>query len=170
MKRWIKILLSIVVLVLFDQVSKFCAVQTLRGNEPIALIKNVLELRYLENRGAAFGIFQEKQWMFILITGGVILALLVLLPKIPEEKRYLPLKICLTVLASGAVGNLIDRVVQKYVVDFIYFRLIDFPIFNVADIYVTVSVIVLLYLLIFYYKEAELERIWPSDDKKKGNI
>ena len=58
---------------------------------------------------------------------------------------------------AGAIGNMIDRAVRGYVVDFFYFRLIDFPIFNVADIYVTVTMILLLILILFYYKEEDLE-------------
>ena len=54
---------------------------------------------------------------------------------------------------AGAIGNLIDRISLKYVVDFIYFELIDFPIFNIADCYLTVSSFLLIILAIFYYKE-----------------
>ena len=62
----------------------------------------------------------------------------------PAGKRYLPLMCSLFLLVSGAVGNMIDRLTQKYVVDFLYFKLIDFPIFNVADIYVTTATVILL--------------------------
>ncbi len=165
MKRWINMIISVLVFIFIDQGTKMLAVDHLKNQDPIVLINNVLEFRYLENAGAAFGTFQNKQWMFIIITGGVILALLYILPKIPDEKRYRPLRICLTVLSAGAIGNLIDRVTQNYVVDFIYFKLIDFPIFNIADIYVTLSTIALVYLLVFYYKDSELERIIPSDKK-----
>lgn len=65
---------------------------------------------------------------------------------------------------AGAAGNLIDRIRFGYVVDFFYFRLIDFPVFNVADIYVTVSFAVLLLLVFFQYKEEDLEFF----EKKKG--
>lgn len=65
---------------------------------------------------------------------------------------------------AGAAGNLIDRIRFGYVVDFFYFRLIDFPVFNVADIYVTVSFAVLLLLVFFQYKEEDLEFF----GKKKG--
>ena len=62
----------------------------------------------------------------------------------------------LVVLCAGAIGNFIDRIINGYVVDFIYFEIINFPIFNIADIYVCISVFLLLYLLIFHYKEEEL--------------
>ena len=70
---------------------------------------------------------------------------------------YIKLHVALVFITSGAIGNLIDRVRLDYVVDFIYFSLINFPIFNVADIYVTLSTIYLVILLLFVYKESDLE-------------
>ena len=70
-------------------------------------------------------------------------------------------------IASGAIGNLIDRIVLKYVVDFLYFELIDFPVFNIADCYITISVIILAIMLIFYYKEEDIDLILKK--KKRGS-
>ena len=75
-------------------------------------------------------------------------------------KKYAPLRICAIFILAGGLGNFIDRVRLNYVVDFFYFELIDFPIFNVADIYVTVTMFVLLYLIFFYYKEEDLDGIF----------
>ena len=122
-KAFIGILCS-VILIFLDQFTKYLAVQHLKDQLPVVLWKNVLELSYLENRGAAFGIFQGKQW----------------------------------------IGNFIDRVTQRYVVDFFYFRLINFPVFNVADIYVTVAAVLLILCLLFY-KEEDFERILPTKKK-----
>ena len=74
--------------------------------------------------------------------------------------------IILLLFISGAIGNFIDRVRLQYVIDFFYFKLIDFPIFNVADIYVTVAAFCLIVLFLFYYKEADLEEVFPSKKKK----
>ena len=63
---------------------------------------------------------------------------------------------------SGAIGNLIDRIVNNYVVDFFYFKLINFPIFNVADIYVTVAAFLFIFLCLFIYKEEDFEAIFPK--------
>ena len=71
----------------------------------------------------------------------------------PQESRYLPLRICSVLLCSGAIGNMIDRLRLNYVVDFFYFNLIDFPIFNVADCYVVAACIFFVLLILFYYKE-----------------
>ena len=70
--------------------------------------------------------------------------------------RYTGLRICTILITAGALGNMVDRTTQGYVVDFLYFRLIDFPIFNVADIYVTTATAALLCLLCFFYKEEDL--------------
>ena len=74
-----------------------------------------------------------------------------------QEKRYHWLKLCVIMITAGAVGNMIDQVSQGYVVDFLYFKLINFPIFNVADIYVTTATALLFVVLCFYYKEEELD-------------
>ena len=86
--------------------------------------------------------------------------------RIPLEKRFHPLRLIGVALSAGAIGNLIDRMVNGYVVDFLYVELIDFPIFNVADCYVTVSAFVLVILFLFYYKEEDLEFITFHRKKK----
>ena len=138
-----------------DQWTKFLAVSFLKGQNSVNLIPGVLELQYLENRGAAFGILQNKQWIFWLLTAAFLVIALIFFLKVPKTKRYVPLIASVVVLVAGAIGNFIDRIAHQYVVDFIYFSLIDFPIFNVADIYVTLSVIALLILILFYYKEED---------------
>jgi Signal peptidase (SPase) II. len=91
-----------------------------------------------------------------IITIILIVLLLIVYFKIPKERKYLPIQIIWVFILAGAVGNFIDRISFKYVVDFIYFELIDFPIFNIADSYLTVSCILLLILGIFYYKDNDL--------------
>ena len=81
--------------------------------------------------------------------------------KIPQNtSEFNPLLWSLAILCAGAVGNLIDRIMHRYVIDFIYFSVINFPIFNVADIYVTVSVILLIILVLFHYKDTDLQKIF----------
>ena len=80
----------------------------------------------------------------------------------PREKKYLYLDYIIVLVVAGAIGNHIDRVINNYVVDFIYFSLINFPVFNIADCYVTVSMILLLILILFYYKDEDLEEIKKS--------
>lgn len=143
-------------LVAADRISKIAATIGLKDHADYILIEKILRFQYLENRGAAWGIFQGHTWLFSLITIIVFVVIVVFLFKIPAEKRYFPLRLTLVVLNAGAIGNFIDRIINGYVVDFIYFEIINFPIFNIADIYVCISVFLLLYLLIFHYKEEEL--------------
>jgi signal peptidase II len=125
-------------------------------------------LRYLENRGIAFGMFQGKYAMQIVFTVLILLALLYLyLCRIPAGRRFRWLNLAAVLFFSGAIGNFIDRIHNNYVVDFFYFCLIDFPIFNVADIYVTAAAFLVLILGIFYYKEEDYDAIFPP--KKKDN-
>lgn len=145
-----------VVGILLDQYTKWLAVTHLKDG-PVAIIKDVFELQYLENRGAAFGIMQNQQ-LFFIITGSILLIFAVILYiRIPQTQRLLPLRICIILIAAGAIGNMIDRIRLNYVIDFFYFKLIDFPIFNVADIYVTVATFCIAFLILFYYKEEELD-------------
>ena len=129
------------------------AITTLKDQPAYVLIDGVFELRYLENRGAAFGMMQNMQYVFVI--GAVIICavIAVLYSRMPLQRRYIPLRVCAVLLCAGAVGNVIDRIRLNYVVDFLYFRLIDFPIFNVADCYVVVACILFVLLILFYYRE-----------------
>ncbi len=139
----------------------------LAGQDPVILIKNVFQLRYLENRGAAFGIMQGRAVLFVVITIVVCAVIVFLYARIPFERKFRILRVLMVFIAAGAVGNFIDRVSQNYVVDFFYFNLINFPIFNVADIYVTVSIIVLVLVIIFKYKDDDLAEITERIGFKK---
>ena len=157
MKKHIRIVSLIIILIAIDQITKILAFSNLRGGIGISLIPGVFELQYLENRGAAFGILQDHQILFLVITIIAAIILTYIYGKLPEDKKYTPLRISYVLLMAGAFGNMIDRMIRGYVVDFFYFKWIDFPIFNVADIYVTVTMILLVILILFYYKEEDLE-------------
>lgn len=149
-------LLLFVLLILADQFTKHLAVIHLKDKDPITLFQDVLELQYLENRGAAFGMLQNQKIFFIFIALLILVVITWVLLKTPDRRKYRSLHFLLVLIASGAVGNMIDRLRFDYVVDFIYFVLINFPIFNVADIYVTVATACLVILLLFVYKEEDL--------------
>ena len=163
-------LLGIVLLTALDQWTKHLAVLHLKGQKSIELISGVFELQYLENRGAAFGMMQNQQWFFILLTVTYLIAVTVVYFRIPRTKRFFLLHFLAVLLTSGALGNFIDRVRLQYVVDFFYFSLIDFPIFNVADIYVVVSFFLLMFCVIFVYKDEEFEFLSfkKSSEKTQG--
>lgn len=138
-----------------DQLTKQLAVLALKDQAPWVLIEGVFELRYLENRGAAFGLMQNMQFVFVIGALVICAVIAFLYGRIPQTGRYLPLRICAVLLCAGAVGNMIDRVRLNYVIDFFYFRLIDFPIFNVADCYVVVACAVFVILILFFYQDED---------------
>ena len=163
--KWISIIYSLILvglLVLLDQWTKHLAVNHLMNKSDIILIPNVLQLHYLENTGAAFSMLEGKQTFFAVATPILLILLLIILFRMPREKKYLYLDYIIVLVVAGAIGNHIDRVINNYVVDFIYFSLINFPVFNIADCYVTVSMILLLILILFYYKDEDLEEIKKS--------
>ena len=159
-------LISFILLILFDQWTKSLAVANLMNQEPFVIMKDVFQLRYLENRGAAFGMMQGQQTFFVISALIAVIVITYVYFKLPWEKRFHPLRAVVLFIASGAVGNLIDRLVLGYVVDFFYFELIDFPIFNVADIYVTCATVILALLILFYYKEDEFDCLFPKKKEK----
>ena len=136
-----------------DQFTKYLAEKYLKGGQPFVLIDGVFQLRYLENRGAAFGMMQNMQYIFVAGAVIIMIAFAVIYARMPALRRYIPLRICGVLLCAGAAGNMIDRIRLNYVIDFFYFNLIDFPIFNVADCYVVCACIMFILLILFYYKE-----------------
>ena len=181
--------LMVLVLIAIDQLTKYLAVIFLKDKPAIPIINQVFELRYLENTSAAFGmdpisllhnifhfdVFVQNPELYLNIRMGFFYILTIVMVslfvwlyfRIPNQKRYVFIDYILIFLFAGAIGNLIDRVTRQYVIDFLYFRLIDFPIFNVADIYVTCSAIAVLVLGIFYYKDEDFDLIFPSKKTKK---
>ena len=186
----IKSSIIVLMLVIFDQVTKYFATIKLKANDAYVIINDVFELQYLENQSAAFSLdpvsiihhffpikaFDEnpalflktKMIFFIVLTAICIFLLIKLYLRIPDIKRYMVLNGVIIVLVAGALGNLIDRIIHNYVIDFFYFSLINFPIFNVADIYVTCSVFVLAYLILFFLNEDDFEKIFPSKKKNES--
>lgn len=155
--KFASFLIMVSVLVGVDQWSKYEALKKLKGAPAHPLIDNILYFWYSENRGAAFGILQDMHILFYIITVIVLIGILYLLFKMPYERHYYPLGFCGGLIFAGALGNFIDRVIRNYVVDFIYFKPINFPIFNFADICVTVGTFLLFISLMFVYKENELD-------------
>ena len=149
-------LLIFILLVIADRYTKILAVAKLKDKEPFSIIEGVFEFRYLENRGAAFGMLQNQR-VFFIIVGVLFMAFaLWMMIKLSGEDKYKALRAVILLIAAGAFGNLVDRSITVYVVDFIYARIIDFPIFNVADCYVTIGSFLLFFMIIFKYRDDEL--------------
>lgn len=166
-RPWVIAMMTLL-LIFFDQVTKGLAVRFLKGQEPFVIWDGVFELRYLENRGAAFGMLQGHQAFFLLTGLLVFAAALYFFRHVSADRKFFPIRMIAVFILAGALGNMADRLRLSYVVDFFYFRLIDFPIFNVADIYVSVGTAILAVLILFYYKEEELNRL--LDGRKKGAV
>lgn len=149
-------LLMIIGLIAFDQYTKQWAKVYLKDKPAYNLINGILELNYLENQGAAFGMLPNQKVFFVFVATVILLVVGYVLLKVPDQKKYTILHFLFSLIVAGSIGNMIDRVRYDYVVDFIYFVRMNVPIFNVADIYATVSAIVLLFLLLFIYKENDL--------------
>ena len=167
--HYITALISVVVLVCIDQFTKYLVVGHLKDRPAYVLIRNIFQLEYLENRGAAFGILQNQRVFFYISVLLITAAVIWFYSKVPMERKYLPLRICIIGICAGAIGNMIDRIYLGYVVDFFYFKLIDFPIFNVADIYVTVTFIVLVLLIFFYYKDEDFSIYSRRQEQKHAD-
>ncbi|MDI9509070.1 MAG: signal peptidase II [Clostridiales bacterium] len=172
MKQRIRHLIYFIILLAIDQVTKYWARISLQEEGSISIIPGVLKLHYHENTGAVWGIMTGKTSFLIILTVILSIVLFMFYFIIPKKRRYLPIQIIWVFIMAGAIGNLIDRISLKYVVDFIYFELIDFPIFNIADCYLTVSSFLLIILAIFYYKENDFEfidNLFKKNKKEKDN-
>ncbi len=151
-KKLLWILVPSALLILLDQFTKIEAAARLAGRAPFVIVPGVLEFSYIENTGAAWGMMAGARTFFIILTLIVIAAVIYVVIRIPDISRYKMLMTSAVFLISGAVGNLIDRVMLHYVRDFVYFRLINFPVFNVADMCVTACVIALIIGICFIYR------------------
>lgn len=157
----------ITVLIVLDQFTKHLAVTGLKGQPAIVILKGILELDYLENRGVAFGLFQNQRGM-ILLTGLLFMAVIgFVMFRMPMGKKFTILHVVFSCIIAGGIGNMIDRVALGYVVDFISFVLIDFPIFNVADCYVVCATIVLFVMFLFVLSEEDLDFLSFQKAKEK---
>ena len=143
--------------VLLDQLTKWLAVEFLMEKGSVPIIKGVLHLTYVENTGAAFGMLKGMPWVFNTVSVIAILAMLAFLFLGHGNGRLQC--IALAMIASGGIGNMIDRTALGYVVDFIDFCLIDFAVFNGADSFVCVGAgLLILGLILEIADEARKER------------
>ena len=142
-------LIPIALAVGIDQLTKYLAVVYLKPVGTVPIIKDVFHLTYVENRGAAFGMLKDHRWVFMLTSTVAIIAVLIFMFGW-YKKYYHPLFYTgLALITGGGIGNMIDRTVAGYVVDFVDFRLINFAVWNGADTFITIGTgIVILYLVL----------------------
>jgi signal peptidase II len=152
--------------ILLDRITKIWAASSLLENGDIVIINGFFSLSYLENRGAAFGIFQNRVYLLAAVTVVVMLGMLYYILKHKPESRLL--RISFAMIISGGLGNLYDRIVYKYVVDFIMFHYRDvyyFPSFNVADMTLVAGTGL---LILYMIKEETKEGNDENDGRKNG--
>ena len=158
-------------ILLLDQGTKIWAASALRG-QPLVLIPGALELTYLENRGAVWGLMQGWQILFLVATFLFLGALVWFYIKKHRDMTALT-RVILSLLFSGAVGNLIDRMALGYVRDMIYVSLIHFPVFNVADSAITIAAALLVIETFFVKNKVTtfdlMEQCLPKKEKKPSN-
>ena len=142
------------ILILIDQLTKYLTVQNIALYEVVEVIPNVVSLTYIQNTGAAFSILEGQMWFFYIITTIVVIGLIYYM--YTEGRQNKILGFLLSLILAGAIGNFIDRVFLQYVVDMIKLEFTDFAIFNVADSYLTVGVILLL-IYTFYDERKTLK-------------
>lgn len=138
------IFIIVIAVILSDQITKFLALKFLSLNTPVPLIKNFLNLTLVHNRGAAFGFFQNQLLLFILIS---FFAIGLILYNLKDKTNSVILRLSLSLILGGCVGNLIDRLRFGFVVDFLDFRV--WPVFNIADSLITIASFLLAWELLF---------------------
>lgn len=136
-----------------DQAVKLWAQSSLVPGRDREILGSFLVLHLLKNQGGAFSVLEGHRMVLIITAVILICIMTAVFIKIPFDRKYQPLRASIVLVIAGGLGNLIDRLMYGCVIDFIYIRIINFPVFNLADIYITVGVFMMLILLIFVYKE-----------------
>lgn len=156
-RQGMKFLIILLPGVFLDQMTKYMAVMNLKSQPSFSIIRNILELIYVENTGSAWGMLSGMRIVLIAVTVVLTGMIIHTYMHLPTEPRFSAARTLLSVLCAGAIGNLIDRIWHGYVIDFIYIAAIHFPVFNIADCYVTVSIV---FILLLYRKEI---RAWMKN-------
>jgi signal peptidase II len=140
----------IILSVLIDQISKYIVVQTLPLYDSVTLIDGFFSFTHIQNRGAAWGMFSEHRWVFLAATAIAIIVLPIILYRF--RKLHALFGTSMSLIIGGAVGNMIDRLFLGYVIDFLEFTFIDFPVFNIADICIVVGTFMMAAYILFFDK------------------
>ncbi len=155
-------ILLMISIIFADQLTKWIAVISLKGNESFRLIDGVFHFTYVENRGSAFGMLKDQRWVFMTVSTVAIIGFLAFL--VIYYKKLSNLARCsISFIIAGGIGNMIDRVLLGYVVDFFDFALINFAVFNVADSFVSVGAVLFCVWFI-------IETIKDSKSKKRCEV
>lgn len=148
------IIYSVLALLMFaaDQWTKNWAAAALQGNAGITVVPGILNFVYVENRGIAFGMLKDMQPVLVPMSFAILVACVILAFHYHKKKKPVALT-ALTLVIAGAAGNLVDKIWKGYVVDFIYASFIDFPVFNLADIFICTGAVLFAVYILFLDKE-----------------
>ena len=160
-------IIAVLLMIALDQAVKLWALTSLQAQHTIPLIENVFHLTYVENRGAAFSLFAQfdSRWIFVALACVITVVILIAL-----QKKYMQTVLgswSLVLIAAGALGNAIDRVAHGFVVDLFDFRLIHFPVFNVADIFICIGGALFVIYFMFQHKDKQPEN--ENNNEKQGS-
>lgn len=171
--RYIIPILAVFALAGIDQLVKLWTILNIELHQSIVIWDGVFELSHIRNEGMAWGMLQNQQILFITLTPLALLLFGYFYCRTPFRKRFIPIRIAEVLIAGGAIGNLIDRIwrgdvlFKGNVVDMFYFKLIDFPVFNVADSYITIACVMLVVLVLFFYKDDEFNLMFGLGRRAK---
>lgn len=160
-------IIAVLLMIALDQAVKLWALTSLQAQHTIPLIENVFHLTYVENRGAAFSLFAQfdSRWIFVALACVITVVILIAL-----QKNYMQTVLgrwSLVLIAAGALGNAIDRVAHGFVVDLFDFRLIHFPVFNVADIFICIGGALFVIYFMFQHKDKQPEN--DNNNEEQGS-
>lgn len=167
-----KVIISLLIaflIVVLDQLTKFhiSMLMTPYSDEK-KVLSDLLVLRYIKNSGAAWGSFSSMTTVLIVVSIVLIIGLGYYYFKIINDDEKRVLRVLIAFVIGGAIGNLIDRIRFGYVIDFIYVKCINFPVFNVADIFVTVSMFVMIFIILFSKDDDEPVKVEKSSSEEAG--
>ena len=160
-------LLIILLVIVADQITKYITVQYLKPLNTVPILEGVFSLTYVENRGAAFGIFQNQRWFLIILPILIVSVAIIFLIK--NRNESILTRISLAIILGGAIGNLLDRIFRGYVVDMFQFTFFQFPVFNVADMAVVCGTIILALQLLFY-NENTSDGNQANEENSEGGV
>jgi len=146
-------LLLLIAIIAVDQLTKYIAVTKLMPIGSVTFIEGIMDFRFVKNFGAAFGILQGAKWVFVVMTVAIAIGTVIAFKKMPKDKGYDLVRISLIMILGGAIGNCIDRLLRGFVVDFFATTFINYPVFNVADIFVVIGAFLMAFTVLFVIKD-----------------
>lgn len=155
----------IAILIILDRLFKYFATKSLSIKGSVTVIKGILSFSYVENTGAAFGMFKNSKLVLVIFTSALLICLIYVLYTKKLENKLLHYSVA--VITAGGVGNLFDRIIKGYVVDYIKTDFIDFPVFNFADICVTMGAFCLMAFMIYEMRKTRKLELKQNEELKK---